>query len=111
MDENFLFWHPVIIEYQLDFEGKEHKHEVLCEGHILYGGRLLCKESMEVLKNHCKNTPKAIVKDKTMKVRSKVKICPTCQDLYKKNLYSAWNAWVEGKPKTVSSQLPALNKF
>lgn len=105
MDEQFEFWYVVIIENQPDFEGHIHSKEVLKEGHITHGGRLLCGESREVLKNRVKKKYGAqTIKDKTTKLRVEcVRMCSECQEKYKKNGRSAYNAWVEGKALEVTS--------
>lgn len=105
MNNEFEFWYPVIIESQPDFEGHIHKKEVLKTGHISYGGRLLCGGTREVLKNQIKKKYEAQeVKDKVSKLRvERTKICPECQEKYKKNGHSPWAAWVEGKALKVTS--------
>lgn len=105
MDSEFDFWYPVIIENQPDFEGHIHQKEVLKTGHISHGGRLLCGESREVLKNRVKKDYEAqSIKDKTVKLRvAHTKICPECLTKYMKNGHSAYHAWVEGKPLKVTS--------
>lgn len=112
MDEQFEFWYVAIIEKQPDFEGKIHEKEVLKTGHISYGGRLLCGESREVLKNKTKKKYEAQeVKEKTAKLRvERTRICVECQEKYRKNGHSAWTAWVEGKAKTPAVKLPPLAK-
>lgn len=107
MDNEFEFFYPIIIEHQMDFEGHDHPKEVLLVGHIVHGGRLLCGESREVIKNRAKAT-----KEKTVKARiEKTKVCQECSDKYKKNGHSAYAAWIEGKPKTPAVKLPKLAKF
>lgn len=113
MDEEFEFWYPVIIEVQIGLDGHEYPKDVLLEGHILHGGRLLCKESMEIIKNQVKTRSKAhTVKEKRVKQRvERTKVCQECSRLYKKNGHSAWTKWVEGKPITPPVKLPPLAKF
>lgn len=112
MDEQFSIWYPVIIENQLDFEGHVHSKEVLSLGHILHNGRLLCKGSMEAIKNKLKVAPITVVKDKTVKGRvEKTRLCRECLKQYRANPSSAYAAWVEGKPKTHPAKLPELAKF
>lgn len=108
MDEEFEFWYPVIIEKQMTFEGREVIKEVLLKGHIIHGGRLLCGESMEVIKNRSKAT-----KDKTSKKRvERTSLHEECSRKYRLNGHSAWTAWVEGKAKQPSTTpLPPLAKF
>jgi hypothetical protein len=107
MDENFEFWYPIITEVQLGLEGQQFHKEVLKTGHILYSGRLLCGESMEVLKNQVKKTCEAqTIKDKTLKVRvERVGLCQECQRKYKRNNRSAYTAWVEGRPKQPATRV------
>jgi hypothetical protein len=104
MDDNFTFWYPVVIEVQLSLDGKEFSSEVLKTGHILYQGRPMCGESMEVLKNRTKKTYEAqTIKDKTVKLRvPHIRICSECQEEYRGNKNSALYAWIEGKPKPAS---------
>lgn len=106
-DSEFEFFYPVIIEKQLDFEGHVHNKEILLEGHILHGGRLLCGENMEIVKKRSK-----VPTGKIVKLRDeKTKLCQECSRLYKKNGHSAWTKWVEGKPITPPVKLPPLAKF
>lgn len=100
MDDEFQIFYPVIIEIQEDFEGHEHINEVFCEGHILHGGRLLCGEAKEAVKNRVGAKKEKIVE----KWKRGTKIHPECQRKYMKNGHSAWTAWVEGKP------IPAYGK-
>jgi hypothetical protein len=101
MDEEFTFFYPVINDVQLDFDGHRIHKDVLLEGHIYHGGRILCGQSKEVLKNQVKvKFEKQTVKEKMLKVRDpKAKLCLECLRLYKKNGHSALQAWIEGKPK------------
>ena len=113
MDEEFEFWHPVIVEFQIGLDGKLFPKEVLCEGHIIYSGRLLCGESREVLKNQIKAKFQAKeVKEKTLKKRvERTKVCAECLRKYRKNGDSAYSAWVEGKPITPKVKLPPIAKL
>jgi hypothetical protein len=106
VDSDFQFWYPVIVEKQPDFEGHIHEKEILKEGHINYGGRLLCGESREVLKNRVKKEyEKQEVREKASKTRvDRTKICPACTAKYMKNGRSAYCAWVEGKPKVAATK-------
>lgn len=105
MDENFSFFYPVIEEQQLDFDGRVHVKEILCEGHIVHNGRIMCGESMEVIRNRAK-----VKKSKLVKVRvEKVKVHVVCLEKYKKNGDSALSRWIEGKPIVPVSKLPPLN--
>lgn len=100
MDEKFQFWYPVVVELQTSFLDKHvFSKEVLCSGHILHSGRLMCGESMEITKNQC-----GAKKEKTVKLRvPNVAICPTCLAKYMRNGDSAYRAWVEGKALKVTS--------
>lgn len=105
MDEQFTFWYVAIVEVQLGLEGRAFSKDVLLEGHIVHSGRLLCQQSMEVLKNQASRNHEAkTVKGLPFKNRQgRVKICPACTARYMKNGHSAYNAWVEGKPLKVTS--------
>jgi hypothetical protein len=113
MDEEFEFFYLVIVEVQIGLDGKEYYKDVLVEGHITHGSRLLCGESREVLRNQVKTKYEAqTVKEKVAKLRvERTKVCPVCQEKYKKNGHSAYTAWVEGKAKTPATKLPTLAKF
>jgi hypothetical protein len=96
-DENFTFFYPVLISEQIAFrdDGTTYtkKMDNLGEGHILHQGRLMCGESMTVLKNRS-GARKVSIK----KVRATdKKLCPACQEKYKKNLDSAWGKWARGE--------------
>lgn len=108
MDNEFEFFYPIVTEKQIGLlDGKIYEKDVFLEGHITHGGRLLCGESREVIKNRRKTK-----KEKTAKTRiDKTKICIVCTEKYKKNGHSAWKAWVEGKPKVPPTKLPKLAKF
>lgn len=100
MDETFTFWYPVRDEVQLDFEKREHVREVLCEGHIDYQGRLMCKESREVLKN--KHGAK---KEKVAKKREVApKMCPVCLEAWRNHPESQYYKFTHGAPVKVETR-------
>jgi len=99
MDNDFKFFYPVITVAQEAFrdDGPSYVHgvDVSKDGHIVYQGRLMCGESMEVLCSHFKTKRKKIVN-----VRLEgVKMCEKCQEKYKANLDSAWSRWASGVAK------------
>ena len=107
MDEQFEFWNLIITEVQIGLDGKEYPKDVIYEYHILHSGRLMCKESMEVLKNRVKTKCEAeTVKDKIVKKRVGKNACPLCQEKYRESVNSAYRRWVEGSPK-----VPATKEF
>lgn len=105
MDERFTFWYVAIVEVQLGLEGKAFSKDVLLEGHIVHSGRLLCQQSMEVLKNEAgRKCGAKTIKGLPFKVRQgRIKICPDCTAKYMRNGDSAYRAWVEGKALKVTS--------
>lgn len=96
MDEKYQFWYPVITEVQPSLLDPtiEIQKEVLCKGHIIYGGRLLCREAKEATKNRYKAKKEKIVALRVPKVR----LCEDCQRIYRTKEDSAYSAWVTGKP-------------
>ena len=103
--DKFVYWYPVIEETQVDFEGREHTHEVFCEGHISCDGRLMCGESREVLKNQAKAK-----KDKTTKERKVTpKMCPVCLEKWKAHPESRYYRFVHGTPvKVTVNEVPVI---
>lgn len=84
------FWYPLKTVSQLTFEGSSVVHLVPQEGHILYMGRLMCKQSMERLKAEC-----GAKTNKTVSARiNGVKICQICQEKYKLNPDLEWVHWI-----------------
>lgn len=99
MDEKFAYFYPIIIETQLDFEGRPHDHEVFCEGHIVFKGRLICGESREVVVKNSKAT-----KSKEMPKRATTpKLCLACQEGYRNNPESPYYRFVHGTPVKVTA--------
>lgn len=101
-DDNFTFWYPVLISEQVAFrdDGTTYIKNMdnLGEGHILHQGRLMCGESMTVLKNRS-----GARKESVKKVRATdKKLCLVCVEKYKKNLDSAWGQWVRGEATKAS---------
>ncbi len=87
------FWYPITAIGQLTFEGKTVFHDAPQEGHILYQGRLICKQSMERLKNECAAKKQKIATQRIPGVR----ICELCQQGYKEIKGTNWDNWVNGK--------------
>lgn len=87
------FWYPLKFAKQLSFDGKSIFKEIPQEGHILYQGRLICKQSMERIKAEC-----GAKKQKTVSVRiQSVGICEKCKEGYRKNQDLGWVHWVSGR--------------
>lgn len=99
MDSAFKFWYPVIVETQVDFEGRLHDHEIFCMGHIVFKGRLMCGETREVLMNQVK-AKKSKEQDKRAVTP---KMCPVCLDAWKANPESSYYRYVNGVPAKVTS--------
>jgi hypothetical protein len=94
MDTKFSYFYPVKVEQQLDFEGKVHNKDVFLTGHIVYNGRLMCKESREVIVNRTKAD-----KEKNSPTRlPRVSICPACQQEYKDCPDSQYYQWTHALP-------------
>ena len=100
MSDEFKIWYPVIVDVQLDFEKHEHKKDILCLGHILYQGRLMCGEAREAIKNRAKATKEKIVENRV----ERTKLCVECVRKYKLNGRSPYHAWVSGKPAPAPSK-------
>lgn len=98
MDNNFSHWYPIREETQLDFDNRPHVHEILCEGHIEHGGRLMCGESKEVLMN------RAGAKKQKMTVKREVtpKMCPVCLEAWRNHPDSAYYRFTHGTPVRVT---------
>jgi len=94
MDTKFSYFYPVKVEQQLDFEGKVHSKNVYLTGHIVYNGRLMCKESREVVVNRAKAD-----KEKNSPTRlPRVSLCPVCQEAYKECPESDWYRFTHALP-------------
>lgn len=88
------YWYPIKNAEQLTFEGQRIIVPVPQQGHILYQGRLLCKQSMERLKGECKAK-----NQRTVSVRIPgVSLCPICQEGYKETKGLDWERWVNPPP-------------
>lgn len=99
-DKEFTFWYPVVVIEQFAFREDGGKYiqksdSLGDEGHILYQGRLMCEESMGVLKTRVGAKKHSI---KKQRIADK-KLCPVCQDKYKANEYSAWIQWARGEAR------------
>lgn len=99
MDSQFQFFYPVIEEVQTDLEGREHKHEVFCEGHILFQGRMMCGESMEAVMNRSGAKKKKILPKRTPKA-----IHDKCLEQYKNNPDSAYYRFIHATPVKETSK-------
>lgn len=98
------YWYPIKNVGQLTFEGKMVIVPAPQEGHIYYNGRLICKQSMERLKNECGAKSHKMV---TVRIAG-VKICHLCQEGYKKNESLAWAHWVK-PPELKHPAAPKIN--
>lgn len=106
MDDNFAFWFPITYIEQLTFENQTIKIEKFEDGHIVYGGRLMCGESREVILNHLHTK-----ESKTLKRRPEhLKLCKECDHKYRMNGHSAYHAWVNGEAIKPVADLPKLIK-
>lgn len=109
MKKQISFWYPVRTVGQLTFEGQTILSDVPQTGHILHQGRLMCKQSMERLKNEC-----GAKKAKTVSTRiQNVGICEKCQENYKKNEDLDWAHWINPpllKNEATISINPALRE-
>lgn len=97
MDAVFKFFYPVIVETQVDFEGRPHDHDVFLEGHIVYKGRLMCGESREVIMNRSKAK-----KSKELEKRTISKVCPVCLQAWRECPESPYYRYVNGVPAKVT---------
>lgn len=103
MDAIFRVFYPIIIETQIDFEGRPHDHEVFCEGHILYHGRLMGKnedgtpETMEAIMSKSKAK-----KSKILDKRTTAKMCPACLQAWRECPESPYYRYVNGVPAKVT---------
>lgn len=98
-DEQFTFFYVkgIVIQHGLGIDNTSKDislERIVGEGHIIYAGRLLCKESREALKNRLKGTSVKVSKTR----EQGVPLCATCQHEYKKIFSSAWVTWVNGLP-------------
>lgn len=92
-DDGFTFVYPVIVAEQLDFEQHPHQVEILCTGHIVREGHLMCGETREKVMQDAKAT-----KERNTPTRApRVPVCPVCQENYKNHPDSAWFKWNQGK--------------
>lgn len=101
------FWYPVKTIQQLTFDGARVFVDCPQEGHIVYQGRLICRQGMERIKAEC-----GAKKQKTVSTRiQSIGICKKCQEGYKKNQDLDWVHWVRGrelKRETTVKILPDL---
>lgn len=98
------FWYPLKYGEQLAFTGQRIIVPLFQEGHILYQGRLLCKQSMERLKGEAGAKQVKIVSVRAVNVP----LCKKCQESYKNIPGMDWEKWVN-PPDLKYPAAPKLN--